>query len=98
MPKYVVQRSFSVGEDRMPYIGWRSRQIIEEDFPDVTWLHSHVTVTEEGNVRTFCIYQAPNEDAIHRHSQVLGYHVVDAIFEIAGDVTPEDFPPVDEPV
>ncbi len=97
MPRYVVQRSFSVGEDRMPEIGRRSRRILEKEFPDVTWLHSHVTLNEEGNVRTFCIYEAPNEDAIYQHAESLGYHIVDAVFEVAGDVTPEDFPLVEEP-
>lgn len=98
MPKYVIQRTFSIGADRMPEIGRRSRSIIDEQFPDVTWLHSHVVVEEDGSVRTFCIYEAPNEDAIRQHAQALGYHIVDAIYEVAGDVTPEDFPLVEEPV
>jgi hypothetical protein len=97
MPKYVIQRAFEVSEDRMPEIGRRSRQIIEDQFPEVTWFHSHVTVDDDGQVRSFCVYEAPNEDAIRRHSQLLGYHIVDGIFEIAGDITPEDFPPIEEP-
>jgi uncharacterized protein DUF4242 len=98
VPKYVIQRMFEVGEDRMPEIGRRSRRLIEEQFPDVTWLHSHVTVDENGLVRMFCIYEAPDEDAIRQHSRVLGYHFIDGVFEIAGDVTPEDFPLTEEPV
>ena len=31
MPRYVINRRFEVGEDEMPEIGRRSRQIIEED-------------------------------------------------------------------
>jgi hypothetical protein len=95
-PKYIIERAFEVGEGGMPEIGRRSRQIIEDQFPDVVWLHSHVTVDNDGHVRTFCIYEAPNEEAIHEHSRLLGYHIVDGIREIAGDVTPEDFPPVEE--
>lgn len=98
MPRYIIQRSFEVGNDRMPEIGRRSRTIIEDRFPNVTWLHSHVTVDDEGHVRTFCIYEAPNEDEIHEHAQALGYHIVDGVFEVAGDVTPEDFPLTGEPV
>ena len=98
MPKYVIQRKFSVTEDQMPMIGRRSRQLIEDEFPDVTWIHSHITVDPDGTVRSFCLYEASGLDAIHRHSEKLGYHIVDQIYEVAGDVTPEDFPPVDEAV
>jgi hypothetical protein len=98
MPRYVIQRAFSVTEDGMPDISRRSRQLIEERFPEVTWLHSHVTVDDDGNARTFCIYDAPNVDAIHQHSKALGYHIVDGIYEIAGDVTPADFPLTGGPI
>ena len=96
MPTYVIQRTFSVTEDQMAMIGRRSRQIIEDDFPEVTWIHSHIAVDADGVVRSFCLYEAPGLDAIHRHAEKLGYHIVDSVFEIAGDVTPADFPPVDE--
>ena len=76
----------------MDDIGRRSRKLIEEQFPDVTWLHSHVTIDAEGSVRTFCVYEAPDTEAIHRHAEALGYHIIDGIYEVAGDVTPEDFP------
>ncbi len=98
MPKFVIERSFEVREERMPEIGRRSRKIIEDQFPEVTWLHSHVTVDDDGRVRTFCIYDAPNVEAIHQHSKALGYHNVAGVYEIAGDVTPEDFPLAEEPV
>ncbi len=98
MPKYVIKRSFSIREDQMPEIGRRSRQIIEQRLPEITWLHSHITVDEEGNVKSFCVYDAPSEEAIHEHSKLLGSHVIDEVFEVAGDVTPEDFPLTEEPV
>jgi len=43
-------------------------------------------------VRTFCVYEAPSEDAVRRHSSRLGQHVIDSVDEIVGDVTPADFP------
>ena len=98
MPKYVTKRSFSIREDQMPEVGRRSRQIIEQQLPEITWLHSHITVDEEGNVKSFCIYDAPSEEAVYEHSRLLGSHVVDEIYEIAGDVTPEDFPLTEQPV
>lgn len=92
MPRYVIQRAFWVGEDAMPDIGRRSRQIIESNYPEVTWIHSHVTVDDDGHVRTFCVYEAPDIETIRRHAKELGEHLVDGVYEIAGDVTPEDFP------
>jgi hypothetical protein len=45
-------------------------------------------------VHTYCIYEAPNEEMVREHSRMLGQHTLDALFEVAGDVTPADFPPV----
>jgi hypothetical protein len=55
-----------------------------------------VTVDDDGRVRTFCLYEAPNMDAIQAHSELLGQHTIDGVFEVAGDVTPADFPPISE--
>jgi hypothetical protein len=43
-------------------------------------------------VVTFCIYEAPGEDEVLRHSALLGAHQIANLHEIAGDVTPSDFP------
>ena len=95
MPRYLVVRSFSVGENDMPAVGRRSRTIIEEQMPEITWEHSHVIVDDDGNVRTFCVYGAPSEEAVREHAAALGEHTLDELVEIAGDVTPADFPPVE---
>ena len=29
-----------------------------------------------------------------QHSQMLGEHTIEGVFEVAGDVTPADFPPL----
>lgn len=92
MPRYMVERAFSVAQDQMNAVGQRSRRIAEERYPEITWEHSHVVVDEEGRVVTFCVYGAPNEDVILRHAQELGEHEILRIAEIAGDVTPADFP------
>jgi hypothetical protein len=41
---------------------------------------------------TYCVYEAPTEEMVRDHSRDLGRHTIDAIHEIAGDVTPQDFP------
>ncbi len=95
MPRYIICRSFDVGEPEMPGIGRRSREIVENELPEITWEHSHVVVDDDtGKVRTYCVYAAPNEQVVREHSTRLGQHKVDWIYEIVGDVTPADFPPV----
>lgn len=92
MPRYMIVRTFQVGEEQMPAVGRESREIVEERFPEITWEHSHVVVDDEGTVHTYCIYAAPNEETVREHSRMLGKHTIDALHEIAGDVTPADFP------
>ena len=94
MPRYMIVRSFDVTEPEMGPVGRRSRELTEDEFPEVTWEHSHVVVDDSGKVRTFCIYAAPSENVVREHSARLGQHRLDSVDEIVGDVTPADFPPV----
>jgi hypothetical protein len=92
MPRYLIERTFEVDENEMPRIGRKSNQVISE-LPGVVWEHSHVVMDDQGNVKTFCIYEAPSEEIVRQHSAGLGEHALDRIYEIGGDVTPADFPP-----
>jgi Nickel responsive protein SCO4226-like len=92
MPRYLVERQFSVGQEQMNAVGRRSREISEERYPGITWEHSHVAVGDDGRVKTFCLYAATNEAEIRNHAQELGQHEILRISEIVGDVTPADFP------
>jgi len=76
----------------MPLVGRRSRALVEEEFPEITWEHSHVVVDDDGVVHTYCVYSAPTEEIVRQHSRKLGQHTIDGLWEIAGDVTPTDFP------
>ncbi|TML75464.1 MAG: DUF4242 domain-containing protein [Actinobacteria bacterium] len=93
MPRYMIVRSFEVGEEQMPPIGRRSRELTEGEFPEINWEHSHVVVDDEGLVHTYCVYEAPNSEIVREHSTRLGKHTIDELHEIAGDVSPADFPP-----
>jgi hypothetical protein len=94
MPRYMIVRSFDVTESEMQLVGRRSRELTEVEFPEITWEHSHVVVDDEGKVRTYCVYDAPSSDAVREHATRLGKHQIDSLEEIAGDVTPADFPSV----
>jgi hypothetical protein len=76
----------------MPGVGRKSRVLAEEQFPEIIWEHSHVTLDDGGTVRTFCVYDAPSEEMIRDHARQLGSHTIEIVREIAGDVTPADFP------
>ena len=88
----MIERTYDVGEDEMPNVGRRSKRIAAEQFPDIVWEHSHVVVDSDGTFKSFCVYDAPDEDTVRRHAELLGNHVVDHVYEIGGDVTPDDFP------
>jgi hypothetical protein len=93
MPRYLIERTFEVDENDMPRIGRKSNQVIA-GLPGITWEHSHVVIDSAGKVKSFCIYTAPSEEVVHEHAVGLGEHKVERIWEIGGDVTPDDFPPL----
>jgi hypothetical protein len=90
----MIVRSFDVTQLEMQAVGRRSRELTEGDFPEVTWEHSHVVVDDDGKVRTYCVYAAPSVEVVREHASRLGSHEIDSLEEIAGDVTPADFPSV----
>jgi hypothetical protein len=92
MPRYLIWRTFSVEAEKMPEVNRRSKRLARDQFPGIVWEHSHVALDEHGHVRTFCVYEAPSEEVVREHAKALGQHSVDGIYEIAGDVTPADFP------
>jgi hypothetical protein len=91
--RFLIVRRFSVQESEMPTVGRRSRELVDGEFPEITWEHSHVVVDGDGNVSTYCVYGAPSEEVVIEHSKRLGAHHIEGIHEIAGDVSPADFPP-----
>jgi hypothetical protein len=92
VPRYLVVRTFDVGEEEMPEVGRRSNEVIAGTYPQIVWEHSHVVVNEDGQVMTYCVYEAPDEETVRNHAVDLGRHTLDAVHEIAGDVNPSDFP------
>lgn len=90
MPRYMIERDFgAISDEEMLAAAVRSDQTAQERFPDITWEHSHVCVSPEGTITTFCVYSAPSEDVVRDHANAFGGHVVTKLHEIAEDVTPE---------
>ena len=91
MPRYVIERAFDpLDEELQQQLGVMSKKIIEERYPQIRWEHSHVVADAEGNVKSFCVYEAPNEEMIRQHAKDLGYHVIKHIYEIGADINPRD--------
>ena len=72
MTKFLIERTFHVSEDQMDYVGRRSKQVAQDDYPDITWHHSHVVVSDDGKVRTYCVYEAPTREIVEGHAEALG--------------------------
>lgn len=91
MPRYLVERAFDpCTQEELDATVARSKRLIVEEFTDVTWEHSHVCADDDGNVRSYCVYEAPSIERVHEHADVLGAHTIIRVSEIAGDVDPRD--------
>ena len=89
MPRYLVERLFTdLTDEELHAATVRSKGVIEEHFPDITWEHSHVVVDGDGEIRSYCIYEAPSEERVQEHADLVGQHRIGQIFEIAGDIEP----------
>ena len=97
MPRYLVERTYTVDMDELPTVATRSKAISHHRYPEIVWEHSHVVVGTDGTPKSFCVYDAPNVEVVREHAQMLGDHTLNEIYEIAGDVSPNDFPLIDDP-
>lgn len=81
MPRYMVERTFPDGL-HIPSDSQGAealRGVVERNADEgVTWVHSYVT---PGKTRTFCVYDAPSPEAIHKVAEKNGVPV-DAIHEV----------------
>ena len=98
MPRYLIERTYTVDMDTLPEVATRSKAIGHHRFPEIVWEHSHVVIDQEGTAKSYCVYSAPTEEMVREHARLLGDHFVQEIYEIAGDVSPKDFPLTADPV
>jgi hypothetical protein len=94
MTRYLIERMWDpMEEEQMSAIGPLSKQILtqNEQFSPVVWEHSHTVMDEEGQLKSFCVYSSPNVDLIREHAHMLGNHRITHIYEIGGDISPDDF-------
>ncbi|MBW8640662.1 DUF4242 domain-containing protein [Hoeflea sp. WL0058] len=72
MKKFVIERDIpavgSMDRSELGAAAQKSNEALAELSPDIQWQHSYVA-----GDKTFCIYLAKDEDAIHRHAELSGF-------------------------
>jgi Protein of unknown function (DUF4242) len=72
MPQYVIEREIPGAGDltdaEIQAIARKSVTVLNEMGPEIRWLHSYVT-----GDKVYCVYLAPNEDAIREHARRGGF-------------------------
>lgn len=92
MPRYLIQRNFGqIDDEHLELRARKSKQLVDTEFTQIVWEHSHVVASPDGAVRTFCIYRAPDEGMVRDHADAMGGHQIEVIYEVGGDVKPSDF-------
>ena len=71
MPKFVIERELpgagKLSNAEIHAISQKSCGVLRT-MPQVQWLHSYVT-----DDKIYCVYIAPNEDAVRQHAQQGGF-------------------------
>ena len=72
MPKFVIEREIPGAGRLSPLdlqgISQKSCSVLRELGPQVQWVHSYVT-----DDKIYCVYVAPNEEAVRKHAQQGGF-------------------------
>jgi predicted Rdx family selenoprotein len=72
MPKFVIERDIpkagSLSSEQLQAISQKSCEVLREMGAQIQWVQSYVSED-----RVYCIYVAPDEDAIRKHAQQGGF-------------------------
>ena len=72
MPKFVIEREIPGAGKLQPAelkaISQKSCGVLRDLGPQIQWVHSYVT-----GDKVYCIYNAPNEEAVRRHAELGGF-------------------------
>ena len=72
MPKYIIEREIpnagNISADQLQQISAKSCSVLRDMGPSIQWVESYVT-----GDKIYCIYNAPNEEAIRQHAERGGF-------------------------
>jgi hypothetical protein len=72
MTRFLVHRALGdVTDEQLEAAAARSRQVRDEQFPEIEWEHSHI-VRDGGGLTSYCIYAAPTEQRVRDHAAAAG--------------------------
>jgi Protein of unknown function (DUF4242) len=90
MPKYIIERDLpgagKMTAEQLLVISQKSCAVLKELGQEVQWLESYVT-----NDKMYCVYIAPNEEAIRQHAQQVEFPAnrISAVITIIDPTTAE---------
>jgi hypothetical protein len=86
MPKYVIEREITgagkLSTEEFQGISQKSCGVLQEMGPQIQWVESFVT-----DDKIYCVYIAPNEEAVREHAQKGGFPA-DRISEVKAMLDP----------
>ena len=86
MPKYVIEREIAgagkLSSEEVQGISQKSCGVLQEMGPQIQWVESFVT-----DDKIYCVYIAPDEEAIREHAQKGGFPA-DRISEVRAMIDP----------
>lgn len=72
MPKFVIERDIpgagKLSPQQLQAVSQKSCSVLREMGPQIQWIQSYVT-----DDKIYCVYIAPDEDAIRKHAQQGGF-------------------------
>lgn len=72
MPKFVIERNIpkagSLSSEQLQAISQKSCEVLRDMGAETQWVESYVT-----DDRVYCVYVAPDEDAVRVHAQQTGF-------------------------
>lgn len=86
MARYLFRRQWGAKTETEMLEGALRSKRIGRDFDDITWDHSHVVADADGNVLSYCIYEAPSADLVLDHAALVGGHFVDQVMDLDADL------------
>ena len=86
MPKYIIEREVpgagKLSAEELKGMSQKSCGVLQEMGPQIQWQESYVT-----DDKVYCIYIAPNEEAVREHAQK-GEFPVNSISEVKSVIDP----------
>jgi hypothetical protein len=87
MPRYFLERTVGdVTREQLDAVAARSLELRDEQFPQITWEHTHVVRKGDG-LTAFCLYESPDAESVRAHANALGLPV-ERMFEVETDLSP----------